>query len=57
MAFIYKIGNIIENKKQIINDLLIALIIVIICAIIKNIIQELKKTCKECPYSDNCNKY
>ncbi len=56
-SFIYKIGNIIENKKQIINDLLIALIIVIICAIIKNIIQELKKTCKECPYSDNCNKY
>lgn len=56
-SFIYKIGNIIENKKQIINDLLIALIIVIICAIIKNIIQELKKTCKECPYSDSCNKY
>ena len=56
-SFIYKIGNIIENKKQIINDLLIALIIVIICAIIKNIIQELKKPCKECPYSDNCNKY
>lgn len=56
-SFIYKIGNIIENKKQIINDLLIALIIVIICAIIKNIVQELKKPCKECPYSDNCNKY
>lgn len=56
-SLIYKIGNIIENKKQIINDLLIALIIVIICAIIKNIIQELKKPCKECPYSDNCNKY
>ena len=56
-SFIYKIGNIIENKKQIINDLLIALIIVIICAIIKNIIQELKKPCKECPYSDSCNKY
>lgn len=56
-SVVYKIGNAIENGNGIINDLLVALIIVIMCAIIKNIIQELKNHCNKCPYSNNCNKY